>query len=419
MATGNNQAGLAAQLEAMHSQLELLLLEESVLWSQVEKADDVTVVGTRPMRVPYQTATGGLFGVFNPDGADMGTGSGPQEVPAYISSAWYLQASQYTALAEYATDSDKKAIKNYVTLTHEQAFTTFPGYMDVQATQNGSNTIDTIVAVGSGYLQVNQANAFQTNQLFDVWSAIGGTKIATGLQVLNGDPATNYVWTTSAIPVGVTAGMVCTVYGSTGQANSGFFGLQYFNTNLNVGNFLGVQRSSYPGLFTAQGVNLNGGQLTPGAVRAMQVSGMFAMGERYVAGRAVAHCAPDQQAAWENNFLPVQTYNVAQEKRSTSSDMLPGNMPGSIGGRPFLVNRRAPLGRIDFIDLNNLAKVETKAADYYSVNGQTVFPVIGESGGIQSQNLFYIVYGGNMFMRNPRLSTYITNAAIPRFVAGH
>src|ERR1019366_921560 len=116
MAIGNNQASVAAQLEAMHPELELLALTESVLWGRLEKADDVTPIGSRPMRVPYQPTTGGQFGVLFPDGQDMGQGSGPQEVPGYISCAYYLQASQYTALAEWATDSDKKAVKNYVTL---------------------------------------------------------------------------------------------------------------------------------------------------------------------------------------------------------------------------------------------------------------------------------------------------------------
>ena len=113
MAIGNNAASIAAQVESIRPNLEPLMLLSSVFWGRLEARTDMTPVGSRPTRVPTQPITGGSFSVFNPDGGDMGLGSGPQEVPGYLSCAYYLQASQYTAQSEWATDSSQKAIQDY------------------------------------------------------------------------------------------------------------------------------------------------------------------------------------------------------------------------------------------------------------------------------------------------------------------
>ena len=121
MAAGNNAAAIAAQVEAIRPNLEPLMLLASVFWGRIEARTDMTPVGSRPTRVPTQPITGGQFSVGNFDGADMGLGSGPQEVPGYISCASYLQASQYTAQAEWSTDSSAKAIESQAasaTYTH-------------------------------------------------------------------------------------------------------------------------------------------------------------------------------------------------------------------------------------------------------------------------------------------------------------
>jgi hypothetical protein len=419
MSVGNNQAAVAAQIEAIRPDLPALMLLASVLWGRIEARTDMTPVGSRPTRVPTLPITGGQFRVGNFDGSDMGTGSGPQEVPGYLSCASYLQASEYTAQAQWSTDSSQKAIQDYVTLTHEQAAQTFGGYMDVLAQGDGSNTIDTIVSVVTGGLVVNNANFFQSNQIVDIWSAVGGAYVAT-LQIQIEDVQQNTIWMTTAIPGGVTAGMVVMVQGSSGQANSGIFGLKYYNVGSNVGNFMGIPRASYPGRYIAANVSLGGQSLTPASVRALQAQVVLNMGTKAAAEtEPVAHCNVDMQSAWENNAIPVQSVIMNEVKGDQSTDMLKKTAPTMMAGREILLNPRATPGRIDFIDLKNFWRVETKPTDYYDVGGQTVFPVIGASGGLQSADLFYLVLMAQIGVSNPRISSFVSNAAIPRLYFGH
>lgn len=418
MAIGNNAASIAAQVEAIRPNLEPLMLMSSVLWGRVEARTDMTPVGSRPTRVPTQPITGGQFAVFGPDGQDMGLGSGPQEVPGYLSCAYYLQASQYTAQAEWSTDSSAKAIQDYVSLTHEQAAQTFGGYMDVLAQGDGSNTLDTVVAVVTGGLSVNNANFFQSNQLIDIFTAVGGTFVTT-LQIDVEDVNSNTIWTTTAIPGTVTAGMVIMAHGASGQANTGIFGLKYYNVGANVGNFMGIPRASYPGRYIAANINMGGQSLTPAAVRAVQVQVVLNMGQKVAAAtEPVIHCNVDMQVAWENNAIPVQSITMNEVKGDQSVDMLKKTAPTMMAGREILVNPRATPGRLDFIDLKNMWRIETKPTDYYEVGGQTIFPAIGASGGIQSSNLFYLVVGAQLGINNSRIVSYMTNVAGPRYLFG-
>ena len=419
MATGNNAASQAAQIEAIRPELAELILLSAVFYGRIEDRTDLTPVGSRPTRVPIQAISGGAFGTLNPDGADMGTGSGPQEVPGYLSPAYYVQASQYTALAEWATDSSAKAIQDYVALTHEQASETFGGYMDVLAQGDGSNTLDTIVAVGAGYLTVNNANFFQSNQLVDIWTAVGGAFVAT-LQIQVEDVESNAIWMTTAIPGGVVAGMAILAHGASGQANTGIFGIKYYNVGSNVGNFMGIPRASYPGRFIAANINLGGASLTPAAVRAIGYQIVLNMGQKIAAAQEpVVHCNVDMQAQWENNALMVQSVTLNDLKGDESQDMLKRKAVTTLAGREILSNPRATPGRIDFIDLKNWWRLTTKPADLYDVGGQTVFPLIGASGGLQSQNIFYTVCGTQLGVTNARISGFISNAASTKYLFGH
>lgn len=419
MAAGNNAASIAAQVEAIRPNLEPLMLLSSVFWGRIEARTDMTPVGSRPTRVPTQPITGGQFRVGQFDGGDNGRGSGPQEVPGNLSCASYLQASEYTAQAEWSTDSSKKAIQDYVSLTHEQAAQTFGGYMDVLMQQDGSNTIDTIVSVVTGGLVVNNANFFQSNQIVDIWTAVGGSFV-TSLQIQIESISDNTIWMATPIPGTVLAGMVIMVQGASGQANTGLFGLKYYNVGSNVGNFMGIPRASYPGRYIAANINLGGQSLTPAVVRAVQAQVVLNLGQKIAAAtEPVAHCNVDMQSAWENNALPVQSIIMNETKGDQSQDMLKKTAPTMMAGREILLNPRATPGRIDFIDLKDWWRIETKPTDYYDVGGQTIFPVIGATGGVATSNLFYLVIMCQAGVTNVRRSSYLSNVAIPKLYFGH
>lgn len=402
---------MASQHEYLRPDLELLYLTSSRLWKRIKARTDIKAVSNRPSRIPFEVLAGGKFRSFDPNGGDMGTGSGVQETYGTLSCTYFLQASQYTAQAEWNTDSDEKAIKNYVQLTQQRAMESVAGYLDAAVQGDGSNTLDTVVSTTTNGLVVNNANFFQDNQDLDCYSALG-TFVAT-ITILSVDIQNNTIWLTGAVPAGVTTGTLLIIAGSAGVANSGLFGLRYYQVGGNAGSYMNVSRSSFPGKYSTPTINFNGA-LLPAKVRALESQIELAMGlDKADEGELVAHLNVDMRAAWENNALIVQRVIMNEVKGDQSVDMLKKRAPEEIAGRPMLVNERAKPGLIDFLALQHWFRLEAKAMDYYEVGGQTVFPTYGMTGGLAASMIFYLCCGVQIGNGQPRLGAFATGITIP------
>ena len=434
MANGSVSQNIASQIEYIRPELEeLILLDADDLWSRIEKSTDVKAISNRPARIPFNVLTGGIIrtGVNLFDGSDLGRGSAPTQTYGSLSAVSIVQASEYTSLSEFSTDSDEKAIEDYVTLTNKQALKTFRGYQDaLLCTSDGSNTFDTVIGVSGTQLLVNNADFFQDNQLLDCWTALGGAFLGT-VQIESIDTSTTAIgatigggsiWLTATPPAGVGAGTLLLLTGSAGVANSGFFGLPYYHAT--GGNFMGIPRSAFPGKFNTPTVSLGTGgtttgPLTPASIRGAQAQIDLAMGIDASDDAVVAHCNVDVAAAWEGNALPVQSIDYVAMRGDNSADMLKKRLPTTMAGREILRNVRARPGRLDYINTKHWFRLETRSLDMHDVGGQTLFPIIGASGGIVSSQIFYYEMMYQNGLGQPRREAYIPNITQPRFYFGH
>src|SRR5271165_732789 len=423
MAIASAAQALASEQEHVRPELEDYSLSASVLWKRIQKNTSVTPVSDRPTRIPTMPTRGGKPRVGNMNGADMGIGSGPQQVPGQLTTTCFIHAFSYTKQAEYATDSDEKAIENFANLTRSIAPKQFANFLDTTLQGDGSNTLDTVVStnvVGGNIvgLVVNNANFFLDDQDIDVWTAVGGTFVTT-ITVSQSDVLSNTIWLTTPIPTAtISAGYKLLVNGSSGQANSGMFGLRYYQVATNTGNWMGVQRSAYPGKYITPNIPVNGA-LVPQTVRAIKSQIELAMGEdRAETDGLIAHCNVDARDAWEQNALLVQHINMTELRGDSSVDMLKKNASGTIGGTEFVINPRSLPGYIDFLSLKNWFTIETKPVDFYDVGGQTLFPVIGASGGLASSLVFYMIWEGQLGAVQPRLNAFLNGIAIPSGIFG-
>lgn len=416
---GNVSQAIASQLEFVRPEMPKLYLLASRLWKRIEARSDIHVVSNRPARIPFEAISGGKFRVMQPDGGDMGTGSGLTEVNGTLSCPFFLQATEWTTLAESSTDNKEKAIEAYVSLNQQRAAKTFAGYMDALLQGDGSDTLDTVVSLsGTQGLVVNNANFFQSNQDVDAWSALGGTFQGT-VTIQTVDIANNTLWLTAPTPAAIVATSLLLVNGSAGVANSGLYGLRYYQAAGNTGQYMNIQKSAFPGLFSTPNISVNG-SLTPAAVRAMEAQIELAIGvDEADAGDLVCHGNVDMRAAWENNAILVQRVIMNEVKGDQSVDMLKKKAPTEIAGREFLTNERARPGYLDFLALKYWFRLEAQPLDQYEVGGQTIFPYYGTSGGLAAKQIMYLWTGVQVGNAMPRGGAYMNGVTIPHNYFGH
>ena len=121
----------------------------------------------------------------------------------------------------------------------------------------------------------------------------------------------------------------------------------------------------------------------------------------------------DQAAAIENLAVQVAITNQQEIKGDSSQDMLKKFTPATFVGYDMVKSVHATPGRVDALCLRYWGIGELKASDLYDVNGQTIFPTIGASGGINASTVFYFVTSFNVFNSNVRAGAFIQNAQIP------
>jgi hypothetical protein len=426
MSVANVDQTLAMQQEWVRPELEDLSLSASVLWKRFKNTQSKSV-SNRLARIPTMPSRGGKPRVGNLDGGDLGLGSGPTTVPGQVTTTTLVMAWSYTKEAEYATDSDEKAIEDFATLTRSIAPKAFADFMDTVIQGNGSNTLDTIVStVTSGGnitgVKVNNANFFLDDQDLDIWSALGAAGGATAsVTVESSDILNNTIWFTNPIPTstGVTTGYLLLVSGSAGQSNTGVFGLRYYQVGTNTGNWLGIQRSAWPGKYLVPTLAVNGA-LTPQVVRAIFSLIELSKGEEAADGEGMfGHCNVDVRDAWEQNALLVQRIDYNATKGDTSEDMLKRKAATTIAGREMVVNPRALPGYLDVLREKNLFRIETVPTDLYDIAGQTLFPLYGQSGGIAASLVFYMIWQGQMAIVQSREGAFLSGITVPSGLFGN
>src|SRR5260370_30596810 len=61
----------------------------------------------------------------------------------------------------------------------------------------------------------------------------------------------------------------------------------------------------------------------------------------------------------------------------------------TMSGIPIKSSVNADQTRVDFLDLSHWGRAVLKDIDFYEVNGNTVFPIYGASGGLAASYIFY------------------------------
>lgn len=415
MATALNAGTLALQLEKVRRTIPQLWYNENVFLTKLQTRDDMEV-STRPTRVPLDIQAGGNGGVVNLDGGDMGRGSAGQRAVGLLSNAYYRWAIEWSELSEVANDSSQKSIQNYVEKEVGRGMKNFRSFLDSIIQGNGSDQLDTVTAYTAGdpSITVTSPARFSDQQIIQIITGAVGGAVKGTATISYVDYINKKLFLTAAPSFNPAANDSVLAENATNVANSGMNGIQNMQVSSTSGTFLTLNRATYPGRLTTPYQAGGNAAITPAFGRLLLNSMRIRNGvEAGVESNGFFYMNLDQEAAWENTGLVI-TQNIMQQITGDSSqDQLKKMPPKTLAGYPIVPSVKATQGRIDFIAQNHWFRQEILAPDFYEVDGKTVFPIYGASGGLASTKITYLVFGGNVATDDPGAGAYADGLSIP------
>jgi hypothetical protein len=437
MAALNEAAVQAVELEEVREEIPDLMLTEDTLIARLKKASRVIPMSTstgggvgssfdpsgRPsLRIPMRIQAGSTHQQFDANGGDMGRGTGSLYAAQFLTPISFSEACEITAQAMWSTENKKKARVQVKASEFTHTLEQFKSNLDADIQGDGTGILASVTTPNSGTgpagpsfsnIVVNIANTFYDNQMVQVFPSVGGVSRGT-FQISYVDGVINTIFSATALPAGTIAGDLLVVNGAPGTAGGSVMGIRAYQVNGNAGTLNGLARSNYPGRLSTPTINLNGAAVTQAIGRLLLAKVALALGlESPALADPLWYCNVDQAAAIENLAVQVAVTNQQEIKGDRSLDMMKKFTPATFVGYDIVKSVHALPGRIDLLCLKYWGLGELKASDLYDVNGQTIFPVIGGSGGIAAATVFYFVTSFNIFNSNVRAGAYISNAQIP------
>ncbi|HTQ61957.1 MAG TPA: hypothetical protein VMI32_17165 [Candidatus Solibacter sp.] len=410
---------VALQLEKVRDKVPLLYERDDILLTMIQQRGDVEKVSSRNMRLPLQVNPGGKAGSYNADGGDLGRGSGTQYDVAQVSPIFFRFAIEITKLVEYATTGRERAIENATKREVANGMKQFRAFLDKLMQTAGNGVLGTInsiasttftMAVPSGAALVYPG---QTIQIYDT-TLTTNRNVAAGVTttVLSADPISAQTITVDNVPAGTVANDVIVHDGLTGAQPVSLFGIKYHQNSATTGTWLNLNRATYPVQLQTPRVNAGNAALTPSNVRLAINKVRKSLGINHVS-KLIAYMAVEQEHAWEN--LGITISQIIKEGGASDGNDLDLLFSGrkTMSGVPIKSSVNADQTRVDFLDLSHWGRAVLKDIDFYEVNGNTVFPIYGASGGIAASYIFYFDTAFQVWDDSPRTGAFIDTLARP------
>lgn len=404
---------VGTELEKVRDKVEVVFERDQGFAGHIMKKN-VEKVSYREMRVPLEMSPGGNFTYFNANGGDLGRGSGPQWDKAVVQPVFMSEGIEYTKLAQWATDSDRKAVQNAVRRLVATASLELKRQVNSQIQTNGSGAIGTITTVStSGGVDTYTfttdgygVRLMRDQQIIQVFDSTLTTLRGSG-QITQWDVENKSVQVTPAI-AGATAGDIVVTNGIGAPTSlPGLYGVPYHDSNASTGVWLGFNRATTPQV-RASRVNAGGAALSLPLPRlAINKIGNRIGLDNNMKPKAWMH--PCQQQSYEEIGQLVTILN--QMPNDKPLDMYYGRM--QMAGAEVKVDFNWDMTRIDFISEGVYGWAEILPIGFYVTDGRNTFEIRSVSGGVTAADIFYMVLGRQAFVNNPAGISYIDNLQVP------
>ena len=410
---------IALQLEKVRDKVPLLYERDDILLTMIQQRGDIERVSSRNMRLPLQVNPGGKAGSYNADGGDLGRGSGTQYDVAQVSPIFFRFAIEITKLVEYATNGKERAVENAAKREVANGMKQFRAFLDKLIQTAGNGVLGTIGSVAGATFTMSVPNGAalvypgQTIQIYDT-TLTTNRNVAAGVttNVVTADPITTQQITVDNVPTGTVATDVIVHDGLSGAQPVSLFGIKYHQNNATTGTWLNLNRATYPILLQTPRVNAGNAALTPANVRLAINKVRKALGINHLS-KLIAYMAVEQEHAWEN--LGITVSQIIKEGGTGGGNDLDLLFTGrkTMSGIPIKSSVNADQTRVDFLDLSHWGRAVLKDIDFYEVNGNTVFPIYGASGGLAAAYIFYFDTAFQLWSDSPRSGAFIDTLARP------
>lgn len=410
-----NEAQVAAlELERVIPKVRRVFERDDKFYANIKKRN-VEKVSNRQMRIPLELRPGGAFQYFNPDGGDLGRGGGPSFDKALVSPVFFSENIEYTKLAQWSTDDDRKSIINGVRKLTASALDEMRRQIDAQLMQDGSGAIGTVTTVATAagvdtYTLTTDgfgARLMRYGQVVQVFDTTLATYRGKGT-ITKWDVENKTIEVTPAIAGATTTDRLVTDGISNPTALPALYGVPYHHSNASTGTWLGFSRSATPEIRSNR-VNAGSSTLTLPLPRlAMNKMGnRIGIDETF---RPVAWTHPAQAQAYEEIGQLMMSISKGNKEEGLN---LYFNDNMQLAGAPLKQHFNWNPTRIDFVNDDVWGRAEILPIGFYTTDGRKIFEIRGASGGVATADIFYMVNGMQTFVTNPAATAYIDNLAIP------
>lgn len=410
-----NEAQVAAlELERVLPKVRKVFERDDKFYSFIQKRP-AEKVSNRQMRIPLEIRPGGAFQYFNPDGGDLGRGGGPSFDKALVTPVFFSENIEYTKLAQWSTDDDRKSVVNGVRRLTAGALDEMRRQIDAQLMQDGTGAIGTITTatptagVDTYTLTTDGfgARLMRYGQTVQVYDSTLATYRGKGV-ITKWDIENKTIDVTPAIAGATTGDRLVTDGISNPTALPALYGVPYHHSNASTGTWLGFSRSATPEIRSNR-VNAGGSSLTLPLPRLAinKMGNRLGIDESF---KPTAWTHPAQAAAYEE--IGQLMMNISKGPREESLNLyFNDNM--QLAGAPLRQHFNWNPSRIDFINQDVWGRAEMLPIGFYTTDGRKIFEIRGASGGVATADIFYMVNGMQTFMSNPAATSYIDNLAVP------
>ena len=403
----------AVELERVVPKVRTLFERDDRFYATIRKRP-AEVVSSRQMRIPLELRPGGVFQYFNADGGDLGRGGGAALDKAVVSCVFMSENIEYTKLAQWSTDDDRKSVINGVRRLTASALDELRRQIDAQLMQPGDGTVGTITSVSTAagvdtYTMTTDgfgARLVRHGQPVQVFDSALAVNRGSGYITMH-DVENKTISVTPTI-AGATGTDRLVVQGiSTPTALPALLGVPYHHSNASSGTWLGFNRATTPEIRSNR-VNGGAAALTLPLPRLAlsKIGNKLGIDENF---KPVAWTHPAQKAAYES--IGQLVTNITMGKGDQTLDFYFEKM--QLAGAPVRESYNWDKKRIDFIVEETWGRAEILPVGFYTVEGRKIFELRGASGGVATADIFYMVVGMQTYVMNPAATSYIDNLAVP------